>query len=130
MKINKSYVVNRLSQITLIIILISINFTHSKGGLKDYKPAPESKIGDLSNIDVDNLSEKELDALLKDPKLSTSSISSSIKINPKAELKKVTSKKSKYAATYKEHLDNLNKEGLNVEDVLPLDGENDSESSI
>ncbi len=97
----------------LLLTLVLINKTTEKGGLKD--PKPKSKLPDLNNIDVDKLSEKDLDALLKDPSIA------SLKINPKAELKKPKSKESKYSADYKEHLKNLSKEGLSVDEPLKLD---------
>jgi len=99
--------------IIVIFICICLKETIQKGGLKD--PKPKTELPDLSSVDIDKLSEKDLDALLKDPS------NRSIKINPKAELKKPKAKKSKYSDSYKEHLESLNKEGLNVDDSLNLD---------
>jgi len=103
--------INVVVHITLLLFIL-MDKTSQKGGLKDYKA--ESKLGDLSTLDIDKLSEKDLDALLKDPKMT-------IKMNPKAELKKPVKKESKYSASYKEHLENLNKEGLNVDESLNID---------
>ena len=104
------------------ILLISIfnyqTISLTKGGLKD--PPKKSAGLDLSSLDIDKLSEKELDALLNDPK-------GALKINPRAELKKPASKKSKYSDSYKEHLESLNKEGLNVEDTFNFDTDSSEE---
>jgi len=119
----KLYIVNYIT-FFIIILLIDKSNQLKKGGLKDMKKDTKVNLGDLSNIDIDKLSEKDLDLLLKDPKMM-----SSLKINPKAELKKPKSKENQHTALYKEHMDSLSKEGLNVEDSLSLDDESHTKSS-
>jgi len=113
-------ILNTSKFIIIILICICLQVTIQKGGLKE--PTKNKDLSDISKLDIDKLSEKELDALLKDQKDFKDVSSESIKINPKAaELKKPQSKKSKFSDSYKRHLESLSKEGLNVDDGLNLD---------